>query len=81
MTDTITITVDADTAKKYREATADERRSWDFLVRVNLQAFMSRPPRGLKEVMDDLGREAEANGMTDEILADILTEWDEERRR
>ncbi len=81
MTDTITITVDADTAKRYREATADEREAYDLMLSLRLRMLTNPPTRTLSEVMDDMGRKAAANGMTEEILNDILREWKDERRR
>jgi hypothetical protein len=81
MTDTITITVDADTAKKYREATAQEREAYDLMLSLRLRMLTNPPTRTLKEVMADMGRYAAENGMTEEVLNDILREDKDERRR
>ena len=72
MTDTITISVDADTAEKYRSATAHEREAYDLMLSLRLRMLANPPTRTLKQVMADMGRYAAANGMTEEILNDIL---------
>ena len=81
MTDTITITVDADTAKKYREATTQEREAYDLMLSLRLRMLTNPPTRTLKEVMADMGRYAAEQGMTEEVLNDILREDKDERRR
>jgi ATP-dependent protease ClpP protease subunit len=81
MTDTITITVDADTAKKYREATDKEREAYDLMLSLRLRMLTHPPTRTLKEVMADMRRYAAENGMTEEVLNDILREDKDERRR
>jgi hypothetical protein len=81
MTDTITISVDADTAERYRAATDDERRAYDLLLSLRLRMLTNPPTRTLKQVMADMGQYAAANGMTEEILADILREDKDERGR
>ena len=45
MTDTITITVDADTAKKYREATTQEREAYDLMLSLRLRMLTNPPTR------------------------------------
>ncbi len=81
MTDTITISVDADTAKRYREATAKEREAYDLMLSLRLRMLTNPPTRTLKEVTADMGRYAAENGMTEEVLNDILREDRDERRR
>lgn len=80
-TDTITIPVPPDVAKAYREAPPDQQRVWNLLVQFYLRDFATRPRRSLEEIMDEMGRQAAANGLTEEELEDILKEWDDERRR
>jgi hypothetical protein len=79
-TDTITITVPADLARSYRAAPEDRRRAWELVLRLRLRAMVDPPKRTLEQVMNDLGRQAAANGLTEEELNDILREWDEERK-
>jgi hypothetical protein len=81
MTDTITITVDADTAKKYREATDKEREAYDLMLSLRLRMLTNPPTRTLEQVMADMGRYAAEQGMTEEVLNDILREDKDERRR
>jgi hypothetical protein len=81
VTDTITISVDADTARKYRDATDDERRAYDLMLSLRLRMLTNPPTRTLKEVMADMGRYAAEQGMTEEVLNDILREDKDERRR
>lgn len=80
-TDTITIPVPPDVAKAYREAPPDQQRVWNLLVQFYLREFATCSKRSLLEIMDEMGRQAAANGLTEEELNDILKEWDDERRR
>lgn len=81
MTDTITIPVPAEVARAYEAATPQMRRKMELILRFQLQTYLNHPPRGLLAAMDDLSAEAERNGLTEAELADILKEWDDERRR
>jgi hypothetical protein len=71
-TDTITLEVDSDTARAFSEASSEERRKLQLLLRLRLRELTSRPTRPLKDVMDDIGREAAARGLTPEILESLL---------
>ena len=79
-TDTITLTLPAELVRKYRAAPAEKREAWDLMLEIRLRIMIDPPTRTLEEVMADVGREAAANGLTQEILDDILQEWDEERK-
>lgn len=67
----ITIATDADTAAKYNAATDMERRKIQLLVRVLLQ---NTPPskKSLQQLMDEMSAEAQAKGLTPEILDELL---------
>jgi hypothetical protein len=71
-TATISIEVDADTARAFSAASAEDRRKLQLLLRLRLRELTARPARTLKEVMDDIGRYAEASGLTSEILESLL---------
>jgi hypothetical protein len=71
-TETISLEVDADTARAYTAASADDRRRLQLLLGLRLRELTVRPARPLNEVMDDIGRYAEAEGLTPEILESLL---------
>jgi hypothetical protein len=70
-TTTISIEVDADAARAFREASVQDRRKLQILLSLRLRELTSGPTRPLKEVMDDIGEEAEARGLTPEILENL----------
>jgi len=72
MATTIPLEVDADTARAFSEASAEERRKLQLLLRLRLRELTARPARPLKEVMDEIGRHAESQGLTPEILESLL---------
>ena len=74
-TATISLEVDADTARTFAAASAEDRRKLQLLLRLRLRELTARPPRPLKEVMDEVGRHAEAAGLTPEILESL---WHDE---
>ena len=69
---TIAIEVDAETARSFAEAPPEERRKLQLLLRLRLRELTARPFRPLKEIMDEIGQEAEARGLTSEILESLL---------
>jgi hypothetical protein len=69
---TISLEVDADTARAFSAASAEERRKLQLLLGLRLRELTVRPARPLKEVMDEIGRHAEASGLTPEILETLL---------
>jgi hypothetical protein len=69
---TIALEVDPDTARAFAAASAEDRRRLQLLLRIRLRELTARPARPLKEVMDEIGRHAEANGLTPEILDSLL---------
>lgn len=72
-TEKITIEVDAQAARAYRAASAEDRRKMDALLSLQL-GEMAQPDASLEEVMREMSREAAARGLTPEILQDILRE-------
>jgi hypothetical protein len=71
-TATIPLEVDADTAQPFAAASAEDRRKLQLLLRLRLRELTTGPTRPLKEVMDEIGRHAEARGLTPEILESLL---------
>jgi hypothetical protein len=71
-TSTISIEVDADAARAFAEASAEEQRKFQLLLSLRLRELTTRPPRPLKEIMDEIGNRAEALGLTPEILESLL---------
>ena len=71
-TSTISIEVDANAARAFREASAEEQRKLQLLLSLRLRELTAGPPRPLKEIMDEIGTEAETRGLTPEILESLL---------
>ncbi len=71
-TTTLSLEVDADAARAYSAASEEDRRKLQLLLSLRLRELTCRPPRPLKEVMDEIGRHAEAQGLTPEILESLL---------
>lgn len=72
--ETISIEVDPETARAFAEATPQERRKLQLLLRLRLRELTIGPTRPLKDIMDEMGREAEARGLTPDILESLLHE-------
>ena len=71
-TESITIPVDPVTARAYEAALPEERRKLELLLRLQLRELTTGPSRPLKQIMDELGQEAESRGLTPEILESLL---------
>ncbi len=69
---TISIEVDADSARIFSEASIDERRKLQLLLRLRLRELTTGPVRSLGDIMDEIGARAEARGLTPEILESLL---------
>jgi hypothetical protein len=73
----ITIEVPSDIAEAYSKATDSQRQQIALKIGVMLTGVMSEKEIAIdriKQQMDDISREATANGLTPEILASILNE-------
>ena len=68
----ITIEVDEEVARLYAEASAQDRLKLQMFLSLQLQDFITNPPRPLREVMDEMAAQAAARGLTPEILESIL---------
>ena len=71
-TSTISIEVDADAARAFAQASAEDRRKLQLLLGLRLRELTAGLPRPLKEIMDEIGAQAEARGLTPEILESLL---------
>lgn len=71
-TATISIEVDPETARAFTEASPEDRRKLQLLLRLRLRELTTGRSRPLKQIMDDIGQEAEARGLTPEILESLL---------
>ena len=68
----ITIEVDEKVAQVYAEASAQDRMRIQMFVNLQLQDFITNPPRPLLEVIEDISAKAAARGLTPEILESML---------
>jgi hypothetical protein len=71
-TATISIEVDTDSARIFSEASFEERRKLQLLLRLRLRELTTAPVRSLEHIMDEIGERAEARGLTPEILESLL---------
>jgi hypothetical protein len=60
----IPIPVDAETARVYREASAEDQKKIQLLLRLRLRELAELPSGSLAEIMDEIGTKAEARGLT-----------------
>jgi hypothetical protein len=71
-TELITIQVDAEAAKAYKAAPADEQKKIQVLLSLWLKEVATADPVSLKELMSDIGNRAKERGLTAEELESIL---------
>ncbi|MCS7210799.1 MAG: hypothetical protein RML35_11925 [Chloroherpetonaceae bacterium] len=71
---TITIEVPDEIAKQYDAISANERESIAALIRAYFLARHRRKVEELQALMTEIGEKAERNGLTPEILEQILSE-------
>lgn len=69
---TISFSVDAATARDYARASPEEQAKIQLLLRLRLRELTPLPDISLSGLLDEIGAEAEAKGLTPEILADLL---------
>ena len=72
MQPTITIPVDQQVAQAWNAAGEQERRKLQVLFNLLLGGLISDERPSLEKIMDEVGREAEARGLTPEILESTL---------
>ena len=66
----ITIQVDPEIAKAYREAEPEKQQKIQIFINIMLQKAVSQKP--LLDIMEEASQQAIAKGMTPEILESIL---------
>ena len=71
---TISLEVDADAAKAYAAASSEDRRKLQWLLNLRLRELTTGRSRPLSVIMDEMGREAQAHGLTPELLESLLAD-------
>ena len=69
---TISIPVDEATALAYNQASAEEQKKIQILLRLRVNELFTQSDVSLQQVMDEIGAKAEARGLTPEILETLL---------
>lgn len=69
----ITIRVNIEAARTYETASSEQQRKLDALLSLKLFE-VTRAKRSLEEIMNDMSRNAQARGLTSELLDSILDE-------
>lgn len=69
---TNSIEVDSEPARAFAQASEEDRRKLELLLRLRLRELTVAPARPLKQIMDEMGREAEERGLTPDILKALL---------
>ncbi len=70
--ETIIIEVEPQIARAYQEANLMERRKMQIILNSSLKQFIRR--RSLEEIIQEMQAQAQANGLTKEILDEILSD-------
>ena len=71
---TISVPLDADTARAFAQASEEDQRKLRLLLSLRLRELTSAPPRPLREVLDEIGAKAESRGMTPALLESLLND-------
>ena len=72
-TEQITIQVDAEAARAFKSASAEDRRKLEALLSIRLSE-VTETRESLKTIMSEVSQKAEHRGLTPEILKAILNE-------
>jgi hypothetical protein len=70
--ETISIEVDAEIARTYQKANLIERQKMQIILNGCLKQIMNS--RSLEEIIEEMQAQAQRNGLTQEILDDILSD-------
>jgi hypothetical protein len=68
----LTIPIDAQTARAYDSAAPEEKRKMQALVSLWLRELANGEYRSLQQVLDEAGRKAKERRLTPEILDSLL---------
>jgi hypothetical protein len=71
-TTTITIQVETEAAKAFAAASPEEQRKIQLLLSLRLEDLTTPQGKSLQAVMDEIGANAAARGLTPEILDSLL---------
>jgi hypothetical protein len=71
-TTTITIQVEPEAAKAFAAASPEEQRKIQLLLSLRLEDLTTPQGKSLQAVMDEIGANAAARGLTPEILDSLL---------
>ena len=71
---TLSIEVDNDVAKTFFQAPREEKRKFQLLLNLRLKELLYNPNRPLLKIMDEIGEYSQAQGMTEEVLENLLNE-------
>jgi hypothetical protein len=69
---TITIPLDAQTARAYDSAAPEEKQKIQALLSLWLRELAAGQYASLQQVLDEVGRKAKARGLTPEILDSLM---------
>ena len=69
---TITIPLDAETARVFKSAAPAKKRKIEALLSLWLRELACREYSSLQHVLDEVGRKAKARGLTAETLDSLL---------
>jgi len=69
---TITIPLDPQTAQAYDSASPEQKRKIQALLCLWLRELAAGNSASLRQVLDEMGRKAQARGLTPEMLDSIL---------
>jgi len=69
---TITIPLDADTARAYESAAPAEKRKIEALLSLWMRELATGEHASLADVLDEVGRKAKARGLTAETLDSLV---------
>jgi len=72
--ETITIHLDSEAAGVFKAARPEKKRKMEALLGLWLKEIAASENLSLKEVMNDIGKTAQAKGLTPEILDSMLNE-------
>jgi hypothetical protein len=69
---TITIPLDPETARAYDSATPEEKRKMQALLSLWLRELAAAEHSSVQQVLEEVGRKAQARGLTPEMLDSLL---------
>ncbi|PZU97718.1 MAG: hypothetical protein DCE90_06460 [Pseudanabaena sp.] len=70
--ETISIEVEPEIARAYQEANLMERKKMQLVLNSSLKQFVNK--RSLEKIIQEMQAQAQANGLTQEILDEILAD-------